>query len=315
MSVRDTIPALYAARPNWKLELPAISVRSRSKNAAPFSPSRLIAPPPGGGGKMCGLSVKGDRFGSRRGTGSLSLRASLRGFLYLDDDRVTLAAAGADRRAAVAATAPAQLQHERADDAGATGSDRMAERDRAAVDVHALLVNAEHPDAVERDGRERLVDLPQVDVARLQAGLVERLAGRVGGGAGQVGEVVGHRGLGDDRREDVLAVALGPVLGGEHEGAGAVVDAGRVAGRVRPVLAGQAGQLGQRLEAGPTPRGFVDFDHRVAFTAGDGDGDDLLGEPAVVGGRERALVAAQRPLVEVRAGHLELVADRRRLFE
>jgi hypothetical protein len=37
--------------------------------------------------------------------------------------------------------------------------------------------------------------------------------------------------------------------------------------------------------------------------------------PAVVGGRERALVAAQRPLVEVRAGHLELVADRRRLFE
>ena len=33
---------------------PAISVRSRSKNAAPRSPSRRIAPPPGGGGGCAG---------------------------------------------------------------------------------------------------------------------------------------------------------------------------------------------------------------------------------------------------------------------
>src|SRR6478609_7264116 len=158
MSLRDIIPARYAARPNWKDELPAISVRSRSKNAAPRSPSRLIAPPPGGGGRMCGRSVTGDRLPSHRGPDSLSLRTSLRGCLDLHDDRVALATAGADRRAAVAAAAAAQLEHERADDAGAGRADRVTERHGAAVDVHALLVDPEHARAVERDRRERLVD-------------------------------------------------------------------------------------------------------------------------------------------------------------
>src|SRR3954449_12807080 len=154
MSRRVIIPARYATRPNWKLELPAISVRSRSKNAAPFSPSRRIAPPPGGGGRMCGRSVKGERRHSGRGRLSRSLSASLRGCSHLDDHSVALAAAGADRRAAVAPAAPAQLEHERPDDAGAGGPDRVAERDRATVDVDALLVDAEHADGVQRDARE-----------------------------------------------------------------------------------------------------------------------------------------------------------------
>src|SRR3954454_15328608 len=116
MSRRDIIPARYAARPNWKDELPAISVRSRSKNAAPRSPSRRIAPPPGGGGRMCGLSVTGDHSGSCRAADCRSLRASRCGCSHLDDDRVALTAAGADRGAAVAAAAAAELEHERADD-------------------------------------------------------------------------------------------------------------------------------------------------------------------------------------------------------
>ena len=70
----------------------------------------------------------------------------------------------------------------------------------------------------------------------------------VGGGAGEVGEVVGDGGLGDDLGEHLLAVGLGPLLGGEHERAGAVVDARRVAGGVRAVLADEAGQLGERLQ-------------------------------------------------------------------
>src|SRR5581483_8876491 len=87
-------PARYAARPNWKAEEPSISVRSRSKKAA------------------AGASAAID----------------------LDDHRVTLTAARADRGAAQAATAPAQLEHERAEDARARGADRMAERHRATVD-------------------------------------------------------------------------------------------------------------------------------------------------------------------------------------
>src|SRR3954466_12351380 len=129
MSRRLISPALYAARPNWNELEPAISVRSRSKNAAPFSPGLLSAPPPGGGGRMCGRSVNS----------------------HVDDDGVALTAAGADRRAAVAAAAPAQLEHERAEDACSGRADRVPERHRAAVDVHSLLVDAEHPRGVQGD--------------------------------------------------------------------------------------------------------------------------------------------------------------------
>src|SRR3954471_16241457 len=239
---RFTSPARYAARPNWNADEPSISVRSRSKNAAPGSSGRRSAPPPGGGGRMCGRSVT--RWPSN-----------------LDDHGVALAAARADRRAAVAAAATAQLVHERAEDAGARSADRVADGDGAAVDVDPLLVDAEHADRVQRHGRERLVDLPQVDVAGLQAGLLERQLRRVGGRAGEVGEFVGHGGLRDDRGQHLLALAVGPLVGGDDDRAGAVVDPGRVAGRVRAVLAVQARQLGQRLERGAAARGLVDLDH------------------------------------------------------
>src|ERR1700733_13285639 len=94
-----------------------------------------------------------------------------------DDDGVALPAAGADRRAAVAATATAQLIDECPDDARAGRADRVTERNGAAVDVDAVLVNAEHADRVERDGGKCLVDLPHIDVLRLQARLFERLLG------------------------------------------------------------------------------------------------------------------------------------------
>src|SRR5262249_38234953 len=45
----------------------------------------------------------------------------------------------------------------------------MADRNRAAVDVENLLRNAEAVAAVERLARERLVQLPQIDVIHLQA--------------------------------------------------------------------------------------------------------------------------------------------------
>src|SRR5919197_714872 len=85
------------------------------------------------------------------------------------------AAAGADRGAAEPAAAPAQLVDERADDACAGGTDRVPERDRAPVHVDLVLVDAEHPHRVDRHRRERLVDLPQVDVLRGAADLLERL--------------------------------------------------------------------------------------------------------------------------------------------
>ncbi len=187
--------------------------------------------------------------------------------IHLDDHGVALAAARADRRAAQAAAAPAQLEHERAEDARARGADRMAERDGAAVDVDLVLVDPEHADRVQRDRSERLVDLPQVDVLGLQAGLLERDLGGVRRRAREVGEVVGDLRLGDDRGQRLLAVALGPLVAGQHERAAAVVDARRVAGRVGAVLHEDRRELGERLERGVAARRLVDLDHGVALLA------------------------------------------------
>src|ERR1700722_13508485 len=99
----------------------------------------------------------------------------------LQDNRVALSAAGADRGAAVAAAATAQLVDERADDARAGSADRVTEGNSTTVDVDLVLVDAEHPDRVERDRGEGLVDLPQVDVLGFQAGLLQSLLGSRGG--------------------------------------------------------------------------------------------------------------------------------------
>src|SRR5581483_9259017 len=80
--------------------------------------------------------------------------------LDLDEQRVALAAAGADRREPEPAAVPAQLVHQRPDDPAAAGADRVTEGDGAAVDVRPLLVGSEHPRRVQRDRRERLVDRP-----------------------------------------------------------------------------------------------------------------------------------------------------------
>jgi hypothetical protein len=111
-----------------------------------------------------------------------------------------------------------------AEDAGAGRADRVAERDRAAVDVDAVLVDAEQPHRVQRDRGERLVDLPQIDVAGLQPGLVQRLARGRRRGGGQVGEVVGGLGVGDDLGQHRLVIPVGPLIRRQHQRAGAVVD-------------------------------------------------------------------------------------------
>src|SRR5690242_9460662 len=96
-----------------------------------------------------------------------------------DDDRVALAAARADGRAAQATSAPAQLVDERPEDPRARRADRVAEGHRPAIDVDLAFLETEHAHRVERDRGKRLVDLPQVDVIDAQAGLLERLLGRV----------------------------------------------------------------------------------------------------------------------------------------
>src|SRR4051794_33805984 len=85
---REIIPALAAARAQNNPEDPDIRVRSRSKKAADL--------------------------------GAVAMHAQ--------DDGVALATAGADRRDPEATATAAQLVDDRAEDAGARGADRVAER-------------------------------------------------------------------------------------------------------------------------------------------------------------------------------------------
>src|SRR4029077_11257670 len=130
---------------------------------------------------------------------------------YLEYHRIALAATRADRRTAEPAAAPSQLEHEASEQARAGSADRMPQRDRTAVHVHALLVDAEHANGVERDRRERLVDLPHVDVGGLKSGLLERLARGTRRRGRQVGEVVGALRVRHDLCESGLAVGFGPL--------------------------------------------------------------------------------------------------------
>ena len=96
----------------------------------------------------------------------------------LEQRRLALADPDAQRREAVAAAAPAQLVHQRHHQPRAAHPQRMAERDRSAVDVDALGVDSQ----LAHDGhalrRERLVQLDQVDVADRDAGALEQLSHR-----------------------------------------------------------------------------------------------------------------------------------------
>src|SRR5262249_58849909 len=85
------------------------------------------------------------RSGAGRARSAAAAPGRSLGAVYLEHDRVALAPTRANGGAAEAAAAAAQLVYQRSDDAGAGGTDRVAERDRPAVHVHLVLLHVEHP--------------------------------------------------------------------------------------------------------------------------------------------------------------------------
>ena len=80
------------------------------------------------------------------------------------DQGVALAAAAAQGGRTDAAAATLELEREVQHDPGAGHADRVAERDRAAVDVDLVRVEAELAGRLDADRGERLVELDQVEV-------------------------------------------------------------------------------------------------------------------------------------------------------
>src|SRR6185436_8614210 len=91
----------------------------------------------------------------------------------LEETRGALTAAHAHRDDAVARLAPEHLVGERADHARARHAERVADRDRAAVDVELLGIDPQAIAAVDDLRGERLVELPHVDVVDLEAVALE----------------------------------------------------------------------------------------------------------------------------------------------
>ena len=188
----------------------------------------------------------------------------------------------------------------------------MAERDRAAVDVDLVLVDAEHPDRVQRHRRERLVDLPQVDVLGLQArpsrapswppwracAPGRRSRRRPAAWATIVGQRAPCRWPWPTRREASTSAPPPSLTPGELPAV------------CVPSLMKIGGQLGQRLErwrrgAGASSTSTTVSPFRPLIVTGTISSGRRPSSVALIA----QLVRAQRPAVHVGARHLELGGD------
>ena len=189
------------------------------------------------------------------------------------------------------------------DQPGAGGADRVAEGDRAAVDVDLVHVDPVLAGPREDDGGERLVDLEQVEVGDRHAGAVEQLLGRLDRAVEVVVGVRPDQAVGLDPGPRGQAEGTGLVLVHDQHGGGAVGDLGRRAGGVQA-----AGE--HRREAGqPLERGVAQPLVGVDDAVGRGERRDLALEPALVDRDPGLLLGGQAERVEVGAGQPAATCD------
>src|SRR6185437_2178024 len=230
---------------------------------------------------------------SLTGARMLPSRASVHA---LDDDRRSHAAAGAHGHKAALLALPLQFVDHRTDQHRARRADRVAERDRAAVDVDLLAVEPEVANDLLHDDSERLVDLEEVDVLQPEAGLRQDLADRRARRVQHQGRAVAHVAHGDDARPRLQAVAPGVVGRGQQHRPRSVDHARRVARvvheldvDVRVLLQDQA------AESGPI---FADLDvgHRLErrLQAGQALGGGLRPRELLVVERQVAVLVVDR---------------------
>src|SRR5439155_14427549 len=156
-------------------------------------------------------------------------------------------------------------------------------RDRAAVHVDLVGIEAEFADAGDRLRGERFVDLDEVEVVDRQTGALQRLRNRFDRAGSRVrGLDARARPAADDRAR--LQPELPRAFGARHDDRGAgVVDTARVAGRDGAAFLVVRLESRELLQARVAPRPLVDReDVRFALALRDGDGKDLALEAVVV---------------------------------
>src|SRR5207248_8813711 len=163
-----------------------------------------------------------------------------------------------------AATAAAQLVHEVHGEPGTGRADRVAERDRAAVDVDLLRVQAELVGGHQADRGERFVDLDQVERAGGELFLGQRGEDGVGRLLVQARVRPGDDSVRADLGNRRDAELLGLRLAGDDDRGGAVGDLRGGPGGDGAVRRERGAQLRQALGGGVGTDTFVGAElHRV----------------------------------------------------
>src|SRR5215207_2704034 len=194
-------------------------------------------------------------------------------------------------------------------------SERVAQRDCAAVGVGALEIGAELALPREHHRCERLVDLDQVDVGHRHAGPRQEALRRDDGSREHEDGVDADEAGVDDPRPGPQPECPG-LLGGRHQQGGcAVADLRRRAGGVHAVGAAHGLQPGEGLEGGVAQalvaRDGVGGARGLAgvVDVGGVDGQDLRVEPALGPCLRRPLLRGEAELVGVGPGDAPLVGD------
>src|ERR1700744_1188426 len=97
----------------------------------------------------------------------------------LDDSRGAHAGADDERDEGGLLTGALQLVDDRADEHRAGRTERVTERDRAAVHVDLGGIDVERLQEAQHDGGEGFVDLEEIDVLDLHAGFPQNLLGHI----------------------------------------------------------------------------------------------------------------------------------------
>src|ERR1700761_1779687 len=219
------------------------------------------------------------------------------------------AAADAQRGEALLRIALLHFVQQRHQYARTGGADRMADRDRAAIDVDLGRIPAEV--LVDRAGlrREGFVGLDQVEIADAPAGFFQR--GARGRDWPRTHDLRIDAGLAPrhDARQHGLAF-LGRLLGGHQDDRSrAIIDAGGAARGDGAVLLERRLELGHGVQRRTVTRIFVVADDNVALAGLDGDRDDLVLEPAGLLRRLGLVLRVDGEFVLLRAGDLVLPGD------
>src|SRR5471030_1263437 len=227
----------------------------------------------------------------------------------LDDDGDALPHADAHGAQRVAPAAALQLVHRGRHQARAAHAQRMAERDGAAVRIDARVVVAQAERAQHRQSLrgKGLVQFDDVDLVQRHAELAQQLLrGRHRPHAHDARRHAGARHA-DHAGARCQAVAPGRVGAGQQQGAGAVVDARRVAGRDAAIRPDHAFQFRQRLDGGRARMLVLREDDGIAFFLCQRHRHDFIVEAAFADRLRRLILAGQRKAVLVGAADAEIV--------